>query len=391
MDRQLSGFALLLLLSTIVALITRRLRVPYSVGLVVAGGVLWFGHAPSLIMLSRDLLFLVLLPPLIFDAAFYIRWEDLRKDLPVVLTLATAGVVLAAFVVAAGMHWLAGWGWLGAFAFGFLIAATDPVSVIAAFKEARVVGRLRLLVEAESLVNDGTATVGFVLVIAMAQGTAPTTGQVLLQLAYTSVGGIVAGLAVAAIALCLARRTQDHLIEIASTTVAAYGSFLLAQRFQCSGILATMTAGLAIGHFGARGNITEKGRESAGDLWEYAAFVANSLIFILMGTRLAQEPLVSLAGTAILGIVLVCLGRAVAVYAGCAVFYRSASKVEAGYQHIMFWGGLRGALALALTLGLPEAVPHRNQVAAVTYAVVAFSVFAQTLTIPPFLRRLGYV
>jgi len=390
MDRQLSGFALLLLLSTIVALITRRLRVPYSVGLVFAGGVLWFSHAPALIELSRDLLFLVLLPPLIFEAAFYIRWEDLRQDLAVVLTLATGGVALAAMVVAGGMQWLAGWPWISALAFGFLIAATDPVSVIAAFKEARVTGRLRLLVEAESLVNDGTAAVGFALVVAIAEGTAPGTGQVLLQLGYTLVGGIAAGLAVAAIALGLARRTQDHLIEIASTTVAAYGSFLLAQRFQCSGILATMTAGLVIGRFGARGTLTEKGRESAGDFWEYAAFVANSLIFILLGTRLAQQRL-AVAGPAMLGIVLVLVGRAVAVYACCAAFHRSAHKVARGHQHILLWGGLRGALALALTLGLPEGLPERNEVAAVTYAVVAFSVFVQALTVVPFLRRLGYI
>ena len=391
MDRELGSFAVLLLLSAIVALITRRWRIPYSAGLVVAGGVLWFSHALPVIPLSKELLFLVLLPPLIFEAAFYIRWTNLRTDLPVVLTLATAGVLLAGLIVAAGMHYLVGWVWTSALAFGFLIAATDPVSVIAAFKEAGVRGRLRLLVEAESLVNDGTAAVAFGLVVAVAQGIAPTPQEALLSLASTLAGGILSGLIVAAIALFLARKTDDHLVEITSTTVAAYGSFLLAERFHCSGILATMSAGLLIGHYSSLGTITDKGRESVGAFWEYAAFVANSLIFLLIGSRLAEQSFAPVAWAAIAAILLVCFGRAVAVYAGCAVWIRSAHKVDPGYQHILVWGGLRGALALALALGLPGAIPHRNEVVAVTYAVVAFSVFVQGLTMPPFLRRLGYI
>jgi len=391
MDRELGSFAVLLLLSAIVALITRRWRVPYSVGLVIAGGALWFSHALTVIPLSRELLFLVLLPPLIFEAAFYIRWADLREDLPVVLTLATVGVLLAAMIVAAGMHYLVGWAWTSASAFGFLIAATDPVSVIAAFKEAGVRGRLRLLVEAESLVNDGTAAVAFGLVVAVAQDVQATPQEALLSLASTLAGGILSGLIVAAIALFLAGKTTDRLVEITSTTVAAYGSFLLAEHFHCSGILATMTAGLLIGHYSSLGTMTEKGRESVGDFWEYAAFVANSLIFLLIGSRLAAQTLAPVAWAAIIAILLVCLGRAVAVYAGCAVWVRSRYRVDVGYQHTLVWGGLRGALALALALGLPPAIAHRNEVVAVTYAVVAFSVFVQGLTLPPVLRKLGYI
>ena len=391
MDRELGSFALLLLLSAIVALITRRLRIPYSVGLVIAGGILWFSHFLSVMALSRDLLFLVFLPPLIFEAAFYIRWTNLRTDLPIVLTLATAGVVLAGWVVAAGMHYLVAWPWISALAFGFLIAATDPVSVIAAFKEAGVRGRLRLLVESESLLNDGTAAVAFGLVVSVAQGIAPTPRFALLSLAETLVGGILAGSIVAAIALFLAGRTEDHLVEITATTVAAYGSFLLAERFRCSGILATMTAGLLLGHYGSLGTLTNKGREAVGAFWEYAAFAANSLIFLLIGSRLAQQTLAPVAGAAIIAILLVCAGRAAAVYAGCAAWARSEHRVDWGHQHTLFWGGLRGALALALALSLPDAIPHRNEVVAVTYAVVTFSVFVQGLTMSPFLRRLGYI
>ena len=156
---------LLLLTAAVVAIVSRRLRVPYMVGLVLAGIALSFlPHVPD-ITLTRDLLFTAFLPPLIFDAALYIRWRELKADLPVILTLATVGVLMSAAVTAAGMHAFVGWPLPSAVLFGVLIAATDPVSVIAAFKESGVRGRLRLLAEAESLFKDGTASVGFAIVI----------------------------------------------------------------------------------------------------------------------------------------------------------------------------------------------------------------------------------
>jgi CPA1 family monovalent cation:H+ antiporter len=153
--------ALLLLISAVVAMLTRRLRLPYSVGLVAAGvAVAIIPFAPE-VSLTKELLFTVLLPPLIFQAAFELNWTHLRKDLPVVLFLATIGVVLSAGVTAVGMHFLVNWQWLSALVFGVLIAATDPVSVITTFKEAKAHGRLLLLIESESLFNDGTAAVLF--------------------------------------------------------------------------------------------------------------------------------------------------------------------------------------------------------------------------------------
>jgi CPA1 family monovalent cation:H+ antiporter len=149
----------LLLIAGVVAILTRRLRVPYSVGLVFAGIILSLSPFFSDIPFTKDLIFNVFLPPLVFEAAIQIHWKDLRKQFFVILMLATVGVCLSAAVTALGMRYLVGWEWVSALLFGALIAATDPVSVIATFKEAGVHGRLRLLVEAESLFNDGTAAV----------------------------------------------------------------------------------------------------------------------------------------------------------------------------------------------------------------------------------------
>jgi CPA1 family monovalent cation:H+ antiporter len=211
------------------------------------------------------------------------------------------------------------------------------------------------------------------------------------RLLVTAGGGILCGAIVAGVALLLSGRTEDHLLELTFTTVAAYGSFLLAQRFQLSGVLATLTAGLVLGNVGTQGVISERGKLVVASFWEYAAFVANSFVFLLVGMREARQNFVAVWLAAMLAIALVTLGRAVAVYPCCAVFARSSLRVETSHQHILFWGGLRGALALALALALPEEVPQRDLIIAISFVVVAFSVFVQGLTIPPLLRALGEI
>jgi CPA1 family monovalent cation:H+ antiporter len=383
--------ALLLLIAGVVAMLTRRLRLPYSVGLVAAGILLAMSPYAPQVSLTKDLIFTALLPPLLFEAAFYIHWDQLRRDFPVIAVLATLGVLLSACVTAAGMHYLASWGRPSALVFGFLIAATDPVSVIATFKEARAQGRLPALIEAESLLNDGTAAVAFGVVVAMASGRQIMPLEIAGMLFKTIGGGLLCGAVVALGAILLAGRTDDHLVEITFTTVAAYGSFLLADHFGLSGVLATITAGLVMGNFRPLRTLSRRGEEAAKAFWEYAAFVANSMVFLLIGMHEAHQNFVATwlpAGTAI---ALVTLGRAAAIYPCCLLFFRSSLRVTRKHQHILFWGGLRGALALALALGLPPDVPQREEIITVSFAVVAFSVFVQGLTIAPLLRRMGEI
>jgi monovalent cation:H+ antiporter, CPA1 family len=180
----------------------------------------------------------------------------------------------------------------------------------------------------------------------------------------------------------------DYLVEITFTTLVAYGSFFVAEHYHCSGVLAALTAGLVVGNFRTSGSISAAGRHALGPFWEYVAFVANSLIFLLIGAQEAQQHFKGLWATVVAAIVLVTLGRAVAIYPLCALFARSRLKVDLRHQHVLFWGGLRGALALALALSLPEELPRRDVIVVITFAVVAFSVFAQGLTITPLLTML---
>lgn len=380
---------LLLLVACIVALLARKAHLPYTVGLVLTGIVLAFSHGAPTAALTKHLIFSVLLPPLIFEAAISIPWKELRRSLPVILTLATVGVVLSAGLTAAGMHSLAGWPWAAALLFGVLIAATDPVSVIAIFREAGIQGRLRVLMEAESLLNDGTAAVAFGVALAAVQGGAVTGGGIALSFVVTVLGGIACGLLVAGAVLLIVGQTDDHLLEVAFTAVAAYGSFLLAERFHLSGVLASLSAGILIGNTGSLGALTDKGRDAVLTVWEFVAFLVNSLVFLLMGLRLTQEHFAAFWLPSLVAVAVVVLGRAVSVYPCCAVFLRSSQRVSWNHQHVLVWGGMRGALALALVLGLPPELPERQAITVAAFAVVAFSVVVQGLTVKPLLRKIG--
>jgi CPA1 family monovalent cation:H+ antiporter len=350
--------------------------------------------------LTHELIFDVVLPPLLFEAALNLRWKELRRDLVPVLALATVGVALCAGLVSWGLvHWLS-WPMKSALAFGALIAATDPISVIALLRETRVTGRFRFLIEAESLFNDGAATVLFTLVLVWAAHDGADGAGALEAariLGETAGGGILVGLVVGAAAVIVAGTSDDHLVETALTVLAAFGSFLLADHFHGSGVLATVAAGVVMGNLGvltAKSGfglaLSAQGRTFVLAFWEFAAFLANSLVFLLIGSAMASIEFSREGWQALaIAIGLALAGRAAAVYPICLAFSRSRWAVPQSEQHLLWWGGLRGALALALALSLPADLPGREDILIVAFAVVAFSVIVQGLTAPFALRWLG--
>ena len=380
---------LLLFVACLVAIITRRVGFPYTIGLVIAGiGLSAAGYRGG-ITLTPDLIFTLLLPPLVFEAALHLGWKQFRREAPLVLNLAFVGTFLSAAVVAAGMHWLIGWGWQASLLFGSLIAATDPVSVIAIMKEQRAEQRLRFIMEAESLVNDGAAAVLFSLCAAVINGASLTPGGVSLLLAETVFGGILCGFVVAGAIVLLAGRSDDPLVELTLTVLAAYGSFALADEFKVSGVLATLVAGMVVGNQGHRRNFTERGEEAVIRFWNFAAFLANSVIFLLIGGREANLPFAAYVLPSLVGTALALAGRAVSIYSLSPMYSRTKLAVAGMTRHLLFWGGLRGALALALALTAPSSLPEHDALVGVAFAVVAFSIFIQGLTVPRLLRRSG--
>ncbi len=380
---------ILLSVACVVAIATRTIRVPYTVGLVIVGYALAVtGLTPSL-HLSHDLVFQVLLPPLLFEAAVHLKWRDLKPGATVVGTLATGGVVVAAVVGTTIITLLTDLPWQTALVLGVVLAPTDPVSVLALLKESALPPKVHKLVEAESLFNDGTASVLFALIPLILVGN--TSPLAMASLSLISIGGgIGVGLALGTGLLMVASRTKEHLVEIATTVVGAFGSFLIAEHLHVSGVLATLTAGMVLANLDRRGALSEKGKESAHSFWEFAVFLVNSLIFLLIGFDVTMFPATnnSIIWLIVVTIGATLLGRAVAVYGGSLPFRSSTKAVPLPVQNLLVWGGLRGALSIALVLGMPASTPNREVLISIVFHTVAFSIVVQGISVSPFLRRI---
>ena len=376
----------LLLISCLVAIIATRTRIPYTVGLVLVGLGLTYGGANASTHLSHDLIFHLLLPPLIFEAAFHLKWRELKPIMLPVTILATVGVLVATAICAGLLYAFSGLSLLACLLIGTVLSATDPVSVLALLKEAKLPPRIHKLLEAESLFNDGTASVLFLLVPLVVAGTTSP-----LSIATTSLTCIVGGIAIGAgtglAAMLIAGRTTDHLVEISMTVIAAFGSFYLAESFHASGILSTLTAGMVLGNLDRFGALTEKGLDAAHSFWEFACFVANSLIFILIGIDLELWEIPGASKIIALTIVAMLLGRAVCVYGWSAPLSITKHRIPLAVQNLLFWGGLRGALSIALVLALPPTISERGIIISAVFHAVVFSIVVQGMTVTPLIKK----
>ena len=391
----------LLLIVSLVALVVRRLRIPYTVALVVVGLLITF-QQPQKISLTPELILSLFIPPLVFEAAFHLEFKSLRENWLPIVGLAIPGVLLTTAMVGAIVSWGVGISLTSGLVFGALIAATDPVAVVALFKALGAPKRLTTLVESESLFNDGTAIVIFklMLVIALSAtvGNTDTAAHgggsfdfltATVDFVRVSAGGLLVGVGLGWIIAQIIARVDDYLIETILTTVLAFGTYLVAERFHVSGVLAVVAAGIITGNIGLKG-MSPTTRIVLFNFWEVLAFVANSLVFLLIGLDVNLREI----GANILpiGVALfaVLVSRALVVYGITFLAnLRTANKVPLGFRHVLFWGGLRGAISLALALSLPAALAERNLLLVMTFGVVLFTLLAQGTTMQLLMRRLG--
>ena len=376
----------MLLTVSLVAVVTRRFRVPYTAALVVAGLVLSL-RARLDIAITPQLILSLFLPPLVFEAAFHLPLRDLRRDGISIFLLAVPGVLASMAIVGGLLTWFSGLSLPLALVFGALVAATDPVSVLAIFRRLGVPKRLEVLLEAESLLNDGTAIVLFNLALAGALSGAFQIWESAFDFLWVSAGGLAVGLALGWITAQLLARVDDYLVETTLTTVVAFGSYLLAEQLHVSGVLAVLAAGLVTGSLGTRG-MSPTTRIVVFNFWEYAAFLANSAVFLLIGLHIDLPLLAESWQLILLAIAAVLVSRAIATY----LTTRYVARFPLRWSHAVFWGGPRGAIALALALSLPASLGDtRSMLLALTFGVVLFTILVQSLTMDGLLRRLGII
>jgi CPA1 family monovalent cation:H+ antiporter len=392
----------LLLIASLVAIFVRHYRLPYTVGLVGIGLLISAIFEPLPNPISPDIILSLLVPPLVFEAAFHLRVEDLRRDFGLILTLAVPGVILTTLVVG-GLIFIVNIGISIelALVFGALIAATDPVAVVALFRRLGVPKRLQVLLEGESLFNDGTAIVLFSIMLAFAGITAHGESTIsadsglglwIAEFLKVAGGGVLAGVVLGMFASQIIGRIDDALVETTLTTVLAFGSYLVGEHILgVSGVLAVVAAGIVNGNVGPRG-MSATTRVVVFNFWEYIAFLANSFIFLLIGLTIDIVDLLNNLPAIGIAIIAVLLARALGIY-GLSIFNR---EIKMKWKHVLYWGGLRGAIVLALALTLPVDIEagllkQITMLRNMAFGVVLFTLLIQGISMDWVVKKLRLV
>lgn len=388
----------LLVIATIVGILSHRARLPYTVLLMLVGiGLSSIGLVPR-IDLTQDLLLGVFLPALLFEAAIHFPFTELKKYAPTIATLAAPGVILTAlatalvlFIELSTFKVDAGMGFMHYLLFGTIIAATDPIAVIALFKQLGVKRKLAIILEGESLFNDGTAIVMYTVVLAALTSGVFSFKDGALLFVTEALFGIILGAIVGAFANFTMPFAKDPLISIAITTVAAYGSYLLADSLHASGVLATATAGLLLGNMGRRGGVEPASRMAVISFWRYISFFVSSIVFLLIGLKVNLMFLVEHAELILFAFLAVLASRAISVYFPLGLLSRLGQPMTWKSATAIWWGGLRGSLSMVLVLSIPDSIAGKEALIAMTFGVVVLSVFVQGSTMGPLVRALRLV
>ncbi|MGB2928574.1 MAG: sodium:proton antiporter [Desulfobacterales bacterium] len=388
----------LLLLACVVAIVSKMVtHLPYTIFLTLVGlviGVLGIGPKIEETGFGHELIFFVFLPPLLFQGAFHMNLNSLLKQFWPIVCFAVPGVIVSTLMVGGVVGWLGGVSsMMVAILFGALISPTDPVSVLALFKEVGAPDDLKTLVEGEALFNDATGVVLFTILLkAVLSGQGFGFGQAIYEFVKVSVGGLVLGAVLGWIVFKIMRHLEDHLLENTLCLVLAYGSFWLAEVIHFSGVIATVMAGLMIGNYGRRLSMSEKTTRTVETFFESIDFLINSLLFILIGLELREVPANIMWMTVFVAIAAMLIGRAAVSYSFYWLLNQVGKKRPPIWKHILFWGGLRGSIPIALLLQLPDKgvlETWRPVLLVAGFGCVFFSLVVQGITMEPLMRRLG--
>lgn len=391
----------LLLIAVMVAIATKYIRLPYTIALVLVGLGLGAVGGFTPFSLSTDLILFIFLPPLLFEGCLKMDLALLVRNWRRVFLLAFPGTLLSTALIGFGSYWVLRW--LGfplplelALLLGVMLSPTDPISVLAIFKEHGVSHELSVLVEGESLFNDGIGVVLFLIAVEVATGHPVSVSEGLVEFVREVAGGAIVGFAFGYLTHRVLGRIDDHLIEVVISLVLAYGVYLFADRFAMSGVIAVVVAGLIIGNYGVMFSMSPSTRVSLAHFWDAASFIANSLLFLLIGLELEIDRLLGFAG-AILATYALMLAVRTLVVRGAFGLDRllGGARLPRGWVTVVDWGGVRGSIPIALVLGIPAAgaiTPgSRAELIAVVFGAVLLSLLVQGLGMRRVLDRFGLI
>lgn len=387
MPLPLAEFVALLTLASVTAVVVQWIRIPYTVGLVLVGlAVSGLGFFQD-IHVTSDLILLVFLPPLLFEAALELNIRGIGRAMPVILLLAIPGVAVSAVLIGLPLARLTPLSLWSALLFGAFISATDPVAVVSSFRRLHALSSLTCTIEGESLFNDGTALVLSSVLLTAAKMGHFDVGTGILAFVWSVLAGAAVGLVLGYLISEITGLLDDPSIEITLSVALAYGSYLVADELHASPVLAVVLAGMVYGTHGRVTRVSAQSRLALDPVWEYISFLANAALFISIGLAVSITALLQNLGWVVLAIAVVLLARAVIVYPLTLALHR----ITLAYGHILFWGSLRGGVALAVALSLSRTMAHRFLIQTLTFGVVLFTILVQGTTVEALARRLGVI
>lgn len=378
---------ILLLVATAVALLSRQFRVPYVTGLVLAGLAIT-ELLPRRIGLDSSLILNLFLPILLFESAINTDISRLRSTIKPVVLLAGPGVAIASAITALLLKLGLGLAWIPALLTGTILAITDTVSVIAVFKEVSVPSRLSTIVEGESLFNDGVALVLFSLILKVYSTGSVTFLEGLQDLFVVIVGGTLVGLALGYLSTGLFVRSDDPLSSILLTVAIALGAYQAGEFLRVSGVVAVVVAGLMVGNLGISRSVSASSRITLLSFWDYAGFGVNTFIFLLIGLEIDLITFWNTLPAVLLAILAYQVGRFVSVYPLLAFVRLFDRPIPFRWQHVLFFGNIKGSLSMALAFSLPATIPGREALIALVFGSVLLSLVGQGLSLPWLVRKL---
>ena len=391
----LEQFLIVLSVSLSVATISRIFswfrQIPYTLLLVIVGLGLAFVDI-RLVSLSPELILEIFLPPLLFEAAWNIRWRSLKDSLVPVTLFAVVGVVISVVGVAFPLSYFTDMSLPTALLVGASLSATDPVSVVALFRELGASKRLTILMEGESLFNDGVAVVAFLLLVNLPQG--GEFGVSLITIRFLTFVGI--GLGVGSLIgfgiSYLTQRFDLPLVEQSLTLVSAYGTYLITEELGGSGVIGVVTVGIILGNFGSRIGMNPRTRLLVSEFWDFLAFFVNSIVFLLIGDQINFSSLKNNFDLIIVAIAAVLVTRAIVIFGlGNLSNLISQTKTNLKEQTVLWWGGLRGSVSIAVALSVPVVLAGRQDIIDTVFGVVLFTLLVQGLSTKWLLNTLNLI
>ncbi|MBF2057951.1 MAG: sodium:proton antiporter [Cyanobacterium sp. T60_A2020_053] len=382
-----SSLILLLLVATVVALVTRKLKIPYVIGLVVAGLFITPETLPRSISLNADVILNLFLPILIFEAAINTEISRLRDTVKPIALLAGPGVLISALITTLLLRNFFDFPWLTAAAISVILSITDTVSVIAAFKSVVVPSPLANIVENESLFNDGVALVLINIITTILLEGSFSWGGALMQTFVAFVGGGALGLGLGYLCVGLFQQLDDALSSILLTVAVSLGSFQIGQLLEVSGAISVVITGLVVGNLGF--SKTSAGtRVTLLNFWEYAGFGVNTFLFLVLGISIDLSTVIQTFPLAILAIIAYQIGRVFAIYPLSYLLKFFDRPLPLKWQHILIWGNVKGSLSMALAISLPSTLPLKNELVTIVFSTVLLSLLGQGLSLSWFVKKL---